>query len=161
MLLSLFWCSNYLRFGQWEPLQGGSYILLTCPRHFEDTFLLSGIIRYPRPILSFSLSWVYNQPFHSIYWKIIFKAPRSWNIHWCWDVNVARLPQWTEIGNFIYTISSSKFTIKQIRNKHRGPSFTWSPPKAMCSYGHILLQNSKIIKTLSLHFDFSIIPAFL
>lgn len=35
----LFWCSNRPRFGQWQPLQPGSCVLVTCLHHsFFDTF---------------------------------------------------------------------------------------------------------------------------
>lgn len=33
IFLTLFWCSNCSGFGQWEPLQADSYVLLTHPCH--------------------------------------------------------------------------------------------------------------------------------
>lgn len=55
----LFWCSNCSRFGQWEPLQYGLHVLLTCLHHsfyyffFWSTSLLSGTARCLRVMLYF------------------------------------------------------------------------------------------------------------
>lgn len=56
----LFWSSNCPRFGQWEPFQVGSCVLLTCLHHSLSTSLLPGmrcsrlILYFPWPNLEIS-----------------------------------------------------------------------------------------------------------
>lgn len=53
---SLFWCSNGLIFGQREPLQGSSVVLVTCSYHFPffEHFLFWLILCLPCPSLGIS-----------------------------------------------------------------------------------------------------------
>ena len=55
-LLSLFILKIKLsRFGQWEPFQAGSWVLIICPHHCLNIYLLSSIVRCSRLILTCSL----------------------------------------------------------------------------------------------------------
>lgn len=76
-ILSLFILMlNCPRFGQWEPLQFGSYILLTCSYHSLRTSLCSGT-RCSRLICTFLVlaleSTISPTSPGSFQWKMLFK----------------------------------------------------------------------------------------
>ena len=54
IIIHVFWCSNCLRFGQWEHFQGGACVLLTDLCHFGESFLPFCTIKYSRLIFTFS-----------------------------------------------------------------------------------------------------------
>ena len=93
------WCTNCSTFGQWESLQGGFCVFLTCSHHSLRPFLLTDRIRCSRLFVPFL-----SQPWHQSFLQGIlvpFSEEQYEADIWILIVRVAvpRTPQWKKLGN--------------------------------------------------------------
>lgn len=79
---SLFWCSNGLIFGQREPLQGSSVILVTCSYHFPffEHFLFWPKMLQAHLVLTLPQPW--NQPWFLLVGVVL--ETKTWYLWFMW-----------------------------------------------------------------------------
>lgn len=94
----LFWCSNFSRFGQWEPLQDGWYIHSACTHHLSISWLsgsrkCSSYIFLFQPFSMFVVLFYRNQAliiisvFDSLLaleWRLEMEFILRLSLHRCW-----------------------------------------------------------------------------
>lgn len=110
----LFCCLTYSRFGSWETLYTGSFVLLLCSHHFLSAFLIFATQNGFGPSFFFSLPtpWNYPRTSGSSFWKMILRSQDlgSRRAHGDWGAIPSSPPQWTELGNRCMNIHTHAHT---------------------------------------------------